>query len=171
MTLPAPTYDLVLLLDPKAEEAARAKIVADARSAIEAKGELLRHDDWGERAMTYPIDRKPSAEYHLLQVHASTPELLDGLDGSLRILDDILRFRIIKLKPGVPEAPDMRSAAAASSSPAPPSEPLESHAAPASEPLESDAPPAEPLGESTPEAQPEPDLEASVAEVEVGDPA
>jgi small subunit ribosomal protein S6 len=112
MTLPAPTYDLVVLLDPQAEESARAKIVADARAAIEAQGELLRHDEWGERPLTYPIDKKPSAEYHLLQFHAGTADLLSGLDRSLRIIDDVLRFRIIKLKPGVPEAPDMRSAAA-----------------------------------------------------------
>ena len=37
MTLPAPTYDLVLLLDPKAEETARAKIVADTRASIAAR--------------------------------------------------------------------------------------------------------------------------------------
>ncbi|HEX4466588.1 MAG TPA: 30S ribosomal protein S6, partial [Solirubrobacteraceae bacterium] len=70
MTLPAPTYDLMLLLDPKAQDDARAKIVADSRSAIEAQGELLRHDEWGERALTYPIDRIASAEYHLMQFHA-----------------------------------------------------------------------------------------------------
>ena len=72
MTLPAPTYDLVLLLDPQAEESTRAKIVADARAAIEAQGELLRHDEWGERPLTYPIERKASAEYHLLQFHAGS---------------------------------------------------------------------------------------------------
>jgi small subunit ribosomal protein S6 len=112
MTLPAPTYDLILLLDVQAEEATRAKIVADARAAIEAHGELLRHDEWGERALVYPIQRRASAEYHLLQFHAGSPDLLAELKRSLRIADGILRFRIIKLKPGVPEAPDMRAAAA-----------------------------------------------------------
>src|ERR1700678_3593295 len=58
MTLPAPTYDLMLLLDPQAEETARAKIVADTRSAIEAQGELLRYDPWGERPLAYPIEKK-----------------------------------------------------------------------------------------------------------------
>jgi small subunit ribosomal protein S6 len=111
MTLPAPTYDLVLLLDSQAEEAARAKIVADARAAIDAQGELLRYDEWGERPLTYPIDRKANAEYHLFQFHAASPELLGGLNRTLRITDGILRFRIIKLKPGVPEAPDMSSGA------------------------------------------------------------
>jgi small subunit ribosomal protein S6 len=113
MTLPTPTYDLVLLIDPQAEDDVRAKIVADARTAIEAQGEFLRHDEWGNRVLTYPIDRKANAEYHLLQFHAGSSELLDGLDRSLRIDDDVMRFRIIKLAPGVPDAPDMDAPAAA----------------------------------------------------------
>jgi small subunit ribosomal protein S6 len=105
MTLPAPTYDLVLLLDPEAEQATREKIIADTRAAIEAEGEFLRHDGWGDRALTYPIEKKAVAEYHLLQFHAGAPELLTGLDRTLRITDGIVRFRLIKLKPGVPAAP------------------------------------------------------------------
>ncbi len=115
MTLPAPTYDLTLLLDPDAEEATRAKIVADAGAAIEARGELARLDEWGTRPLAYPIEHKNAAEYYLLQFHVATPELLADLQRSLRITDGILRFRIVKLKPGVPTAPDMR---VASSSPA-----------------------------------------------------
>jgi small subunit ribosomal protein S6 len=137
VTLPAPTYDLVLLLDPQAEESTRAKIVADARAAIEAQGELLRHDEWGERPLTYPIEKKSSAEYHLLQLNAANAELLSGLDRSLRITDGVLRFRIIKLKPGVPDAPDMRSSSA-------PARPVEV--------------------DSTPEAQPTGEVEVPLAE-------
>jgi small subunit ribosomal protein S6 len=112
MTLPAPTYDLVLLLDTQAPDDERAKIVADARAAVEAQGELLRYDDWGERPLTYPIAKKTSAEYHLLQFHAGSSELLSDLDRTLRITDGVMRFRIVKLAPGVPDAPDMRSSAA-----------------------------------------------------------
>jgi small subunit ribosomal protein S6 len=140
MSLPAPTYDLVLLLDTQAEQDARAKIVADARSAIEAEGELVRYDAWGERPLTYPIEKKGSAEYHLLQFHAGSSDLLDGLDRTLRITDGVMRFRIIKLAPGVPDAPDMAS----SSAPA--------------RRTETDAQP-----EAAPEAQPE--VEAPVAEL------
>jgi small subunit ribosomal protein S6 len=113
MTRSAPTYDLVLLLDSEAQEAVRAKLLADTREAISTQGELLRHDEWGDRALSYPIDHKAVAEYHLLQFHAGTPELLHGLDRSLRIADEVVRFRIVKLKPGTPEAPDMHSAAPA----------------------------------------------------------
>ncbi len=113
MTLPTPTYDLVLLLDPQAEEDVRTKILADTRDAIAAAGEVVREDDWGDRALAYPIERKTDAEYHLLQFHARTPELLGELDRTLRITDGILRFRIVKLKPGTPDAPDMPAGASA----------------------------------------------------------
>jgi small subunit ribosomal protein S6 len=112
MTLLAPTYDLVLLLDPQVDENVRAKILADTRDAIAAQGELTREDDWGDRALAYPIERKTDAEYHLLQFHAATPELLSGLDRTLRITDGIVRFRIVKLRPGTPDAPDPRAGAA-----------------------------------------------------------
>ncbi|MGA7705340.1 MAG: 30S ribosomal protein S6 [Solirubrobacteraceae bacterium] len=111
MTLPAPTYDLVLLLDPQAEESVRAKIVTDAKEAIGAKGELVHHDAWGERALAYPIDHKATAEYHLLQFHATQVELIAELNRTLHITDGVIRFRINKLKPGTPAAPDMRPGA------------------------------------------------------------
>lgn len=117
MTLPAITYDLVLLLDPQAEESARAKIVSSARDAIAAQGELVRHDEWGERPLAYPIKRKPSAEYHLLQFHTSSAELIAELSRTLRITDGVVRFRINKLAPGTPEAPDLRSQRGFSSEP------------------------------------------------------
>ena len=113
MTSDAATYDLMLLLDPQAEEARRTKLVSDASAAIKQDGELLRHDRWGERQLAYHIRRKTSAEYHLLQFHASKPELLGELDRSLRIADEVLRFRLIKLRPGVPEAPDVQAGAPA----------------------------------------------------------
>jgi small subunit ribosomal protein S6 len=157
MTLPPPTYDLVLLLDPQADDATRTKVVADARGAIEAQGELLRHDEWGDRALSYPIDRKATAEYHLLQFHAATPELLKGLDRTLRIADEVLRFRIIKLAPGVPDAPDMTPGAAAARRPAGEGEPA------------AEAPP-EPAAQAEPQPAAEP-ADAPESELAVGEPS
>jgi small subunit ribosomal protein S6 len=141
MTLPAPTYDLVLLLDTQVEEAVRTKILSDAREAISAQGELLRHDPWGTRALAYPIEKKTDAEYHLMQFHASNTGLLAGLDRSLRIADGVVRFRIVKLAPGTPDAPDMQPGAAAARPAA--AEPAVEPPAPP-EPAAAEAPVAEP---------------------------
>jgi small subunit ribosomal protein S6 len=170
MTLPAPTYDLVLMLDPQAEESARAKIVSDAVTTIEAQGEMVHQDDWGERALTYPIEHRTSAQYHLLQFHVSQKALLEGLDRTLRITDGVLRHRIIKLKPGTPEAPNVgsapppRQADAGESAPPPRTAaedaPAETPAAetpaaetPAAETAALETPPAETVAVETPPAE------------------
>ena len=129
MSPPPPVYDLVLLLDPSVEEEERRKLVADVEAAIKASGELLRHDVWGDRALAYPIHHRSDAEYHLFQMHA-TPQLLEQLNHTLHLSDQVVRFRIIKLAPGTPDAPDMRAvrrvepepvpAAAAAAAPAEP---------------------------------------------------
>ena len=134
MPAQAPTYDLVMLLDPDAEEPARERPLSDAQAAIRANGELLRHDAWGTRQLSYPIRRRAAGEYHLLQFHAGSPELLQTLDRSLRLADEVLRFRIIKLAPGTPDPPEMRASAppARRATPAPSSSGAE-QAAPAAE--------------------------------------
>jgi small subunit ribosomal protein S6 len=131
MTKPAPTYDLMLLLDPEAEDATRARIIEETRSSISGSGELVRDDSWGERPLSYPISRRASAQYQLFQFHAGSPQLLASLDHTLRITDGVLRFRIIKLRPGVPAAPD--AGGRRSEPPTPAEQPDSGEPAPAAE--------------------------------------
>jgi small subunit ribosomal protein S6 len=99
-------YDLVLLLSMNSEEEARAKIVSEVEAAIAAAGgSLSRNQDWGRRPTTYRINHQTEAEYHLLQFTGPT-SLLETLSHTLHIADEVLRFRIIKVVPGTPEAPD-----------------------------------------------------------------
>jgi len=144
MASSATTYDLMLILDPQVEADARARIVTETRGAIETQGELARYDEWGERPLAYPIERRASGEYHLFQFHPARTELLSALDRTLRITDGVLRFRIIKLKPGVPDAPDMRGAAPAARRPEPETPPAE----PERPPAEPDTAPAAPAAPS-----------------------
>lgn len=99
------TYDLVLLLDPRAEDQARQRVLADTKAAIEKHGELVRHDEWGLRPLAYQIQRHPEAEYHLLQMKPTDVALIGELDRALRISDEVLRFMISKVKPGTPPPP------------------------------------------------------------------
>jgi small subunit ribosomal protein S6 len=105
MAAPDPTYDLTVLLDTAAPEDQRARILSDVEAMITNGGTVVGKHDWGPRTMAYEIRHKADAEYHLIQFHA-TPELLANLQRTLRITDGVVRFRIIKLAPGTPAAPD-----------------------------------------------------------------
>jgi small subunit ribosomal protein S6 len=97
-------YDLMLLIDPTAPEDRRAAALSEAESMIGSGGELVEAHDWGLRRMAYEIDHRPEAEYRLLQFRGDNA-LLERLNQRLRILDGVLRFRIIKVKPGQPTPP------------------------------------------------------------------
>jgi small subunit ribosomal protein S6 len=111
MAREAPVYDLNLLLDSSLEDDRRDTILANVEEAIDRSGEIVSRHDWGVRTTAYEVRKRADADYHLLQFRGA-PELLAALDHNLKITDGVLRFRIIKLRPGTPAPPDLRPAAA-----------------------------------------------------------
>jgi small subunit ribosomal protein S6 len=107
----AGVYDLMLLIDPNAPEERRTSAVSEAESLLSSGGEIVAQQDWGQRRMAYEIDHRPEAEYRLYQFNGDK-DLLERLNQRLRINDAVLRFRIIKSKPGapLPPAPEAQSA-------------------------------------------------------------
>ena len=103
-------YDLMLLIDPNAPEERRTAAVSEAESLMSSGGEIVASDDWGQRRMAYEIDHRPEAEYRLYQFNGDN-DVLARLNQRLRINDAVLRFRIIKAKPGqpLPPPPDQQS--------------------------------------------------------------
>lgn len=102
----ATLYDLMLLLSTNAEEDVRAQVLTDVEAQIASGGgSIQRKDAWGTRPLAYEINHQQEAEYHLLQL-IGPPALLDTLSHNLRIADEVLRFRIIKVVPGTPDAPE-----------------------------------------------------------------
>ena len=97
-------YDLMVLYDPTAPDERRAAAISEVESLIGSGGELLESYDWGTRRMAYEIDHRPEAEYRLYQLRGDNA-LLERLNQRLRILDGVLRFRIIKIKPGMSTPP------------------------------------------------------------------
>ena len=99
-------YDLMLMLDLNAPEGRGEQILGDVRSMIESSGTLVGEHDWGLRKMSFEIRHRPEAHYELFQFEGDN-DLLERLDHMLKITDGVLRFRIIRAKPGVepPAAP------------------------------------------------------------------
>ena len=100
-------YDLMLILDPNAPDGRHEEILAGVRQSIEADGTLVGEHDWGTRHLAYEIDHRGDGRYHLVQFQGE-PALLERLDRSLKIADGVLRFRVIRLKPGSPPPPTPR---------------------------------------------------------------
>jgi small subunit ribosomal protein S6 len=97
-------YELVLMLDPQAEDDARERVAGDVRQQIEGAGTLDRADNWGMRKLAYEIRQRNEADYRYYRFQAEAP-LLERLDHSLKITDGVLRFRIFKVDPDSPTNP------------------------------------------------------------------
>jgi small subunit ribosomal protein S6 len=97
-------YELVLMLDPQADDDARERVAGDVRQQIEGGGTLDRADNWGMRKMAYEIGQRNEADYRYYRFQ-SDPPLLERLDHSLKITDGVLRFRIFKVDPKMPTNP------------------------------------------------------------------
>lgn len=100
----ATLYDLMLMLDPNATDERQEEIPREVSAMIEADGSLVGAHDWGTRRLAYEIDHRREAGYHLFQFEGSS-DLLERLNRTLKIMDGVLRFRIIRLKPGAPPPP------------------------------------------------------------------
>ena len=104
-------YDLMVLVDPTAPEERQATVASEVEKMISSGGNLVGEHDWGTRRLAFEIDHRPEAAYRLYQFEGDN-DLLDRLHHSLRIMDGVLRFRIIRLKPGSPPPPPPRDAGA-----------------------------------------------------------
>jgi small subunit ribosomal protein S6 len=105
-------YDLMLIVNPDVDDDRRDAILGTARDIItRGNGSIEGEYDWGLRAMTFEIAHRADAEYYLFQFRGRPP-VLEDLQHTLRITDGILRFRIIKVKPGTPPPPEVRQPAA-----------------------------------------------------------
>jgi small subunit ribosomal protein S6 len=94
-------YELVLMLDPGQDAAARDALAKEALGTIESGGTLKHQNDWGLRKLAYEIAQRNEADYRWFRFEAP-PTVLEQLDHSLKIADGVLRFRIFKVDPDAP---------------------------------------------------------------------
>jgi small subunit ribosomal protein S6 len=97
-------YDLMLLIDANAPEERRQAILSEVQSMLDSGGTIAGVHDWGTRRIAYEIRHQPEANYQLFQFEGDN-DLLDRLNHSLRIMDGVMRFRIIRQRPGGPPVP------------------------------------------------------------------
>lgn len=91
-------YELMVIVDGGLDDAALAKVVDAAQAQIEAAGgEIKSRDLWGRRRFAYQIDHKWEGLYAVLELVAPGGGSLDELERTLRIADEVVRHKLIRL--------------------------------------------------------------------------
>jgi len=98
-------YEILLLLDPELPDERQNEIVSRTRETIEkGGGTWADHQPWGRRRLSYEIDHKTDAAYHLLTFDAA-PETLDEVSRVLRITDGVMRHLAVRRVKGASMRP------------------------------------------------------------------
>ena len=85
-------YETVFIATPVLSEAQMKEAVAKYVDYITAKGgEIVYQEDWGLRQMAYPIQKKTTGFYYLIEFKADT-QLIDRLETQYRRDERIMRF-------------------------------------------------------------------------------
>ena len=90
-------YELMVIIDGDADDAAVDSAVSRISDSITAKGGDIRTTDrWGRRRFAYEINHKHEGHYVVYEAVAEAGAL-DGLERELRLADDIVRHKLIRL--------------------------------------------------------------------------
>ena len=87
-------YELMFIINPTLEEAAREAAIEKVKATIAADGEVEAVDAWGMRKLAYPIEKRNEGFYVVVEFKGNT-DLPKELDRRLRISDDVMRHIII----------------------------------------------------------------------------
>jgi small subunit ribosomal protein S6 len=90
-------YETVFIATPVLSDVQIKEAVTKFRSIItEDGGEILNEEDWGLRKLAYPIQKKSTGFYHLIEFKAD-PSLIAKLETQYRRDERIIRFLTFKL--------------------------------------------------------------------------
>jgi small subunit ribosomal protein S6 len=91
-------YELMVILDGDLDEPVAQGWVTTIREAVAAKGGKIvgNPDWWGKRRFAYEINKKSEGFYAVMNIVAEG-RALDDLERSLRLADDVVRHKLIRL--------------------------------------------------------------------------
>ncbi len=90
-------YELMVIFDGDLDESTVQGGINRIHAQIEEVGGLTASTDkWGQRRFAYEIDHKNVGFYVVLEVLAE-PGSLDRLENTLRLADEVVRHKLIRL--------------------------------------------------------------------------
>ena len=90
-------YETVFILTPVLSDAQMKEAVEKFKNVLtDANAEILNEENWGLRKLAYPIDKKSTGFYQLIEF-AGDAELINTLETQFRRDERVIRFLTVKL--------------------------------------------------------------------------
>ena len=94
-------YEIMVMIHPDRSDQVPT-MVERYNKIIEAKGKIHRFEDWGRRALAYPINKLHKAHYLLMNIEIDNEALFE-LKDAFRFNDAVLRDMVIACDEAVTE--------------------------------------------------------------------
>ncbi len=89
-------YETVFILTPVLSDAQMKEAVEKFKTLLTDKGaEIINEENWGIRKLAYPIDKKSTGFYNMLEFSAD-PSVIADLEVNMRRDERVLRFLTTK---------------------------------------------------------------------------
>ena len=90
-------YEVMVILEPALEESAVQQLINRSSEVLtKSSGTVNRVEKWGKRRLAYELNHRTEGYYVLFDV-TSEPGPMDELDRSLRLTDEVLRHKIVRI--------------------------------------------------------------------------
>lgn len=104
-------YEVMVILEPSLEESQVQAVINRSTEQLQSGGGTVnRVDKWGKRRFAYELAKKTEGFYVLLDVTAE-PAPMEELDRNLRLADDVLRHKIVRI-PEIARSGNLRKVSA-----------------------------------------------------------
>jgi len=95
--VPSRAYELMIIVDRDADDAANTAVLNRVTEMVEAgEGLVPTVDRWGRRRFAYEINHKHEGVYTVMEITTDATNL-DDVDRFLRLADDVVRHKLIRL--------------------------------------------------------------------------
>ena len=90
-------YETVFIMTPVLSDVQMAETVEKFKGILAAEGaEIINEENWGMKKLAYPIEKKSTGFYQLLEFKAD-PTVIDKLELNFRRDERVIRYITVKL--------------------------------------------------------------------------
>jgi len=90
-------YESVIIINPNLDQEATKALIKKFEDLINTDGKVEKIDELGKRKLAYEI-KKSKEGYYVVYTFEAKPELIAELERNYRIIDDVMKFIVVRLE-------------------------------------------------------------------------